>query len=372
MKNKILVVVLLFLFLSPLFMANVQAAQLPFLSVRNSLRNNSSQDKSSQDNSSQQRAWLSWRNPTSQNGSDSQKTYAQQWLNFPLSGNEAYLQWIREQIDTVLGQLQQKGITLPGDIDQKLNNFFATASDYLTQTQNQGSLPSLSLPGLLTGPGYNLSCNYDPKNQIMYFKANRVLGSGNSLTSSENSLTSSETSDTSSANSDNLSENNDTSIDLDGSFSPDGTWNMAFAIVSSIVNRDRGSQRKAYFQKALSSLNSSSTDTSNTNISSASQTDTSKDPQQPDNKSTRKANHRSGLTFSGEICQDGLVSLHLNPSQIINLKFMNSASYAAVTGVDIVQDAGSRTGKLYMDILDNSVSGTDGDNSIYHWEAPLW
>jgi len=331
MKKKILVMVLLALFLSPLLMATVQAGQLPFRSSGNNFRNNNSQDDSSQG-----KTWLSWRNPTSQDSSDSLQTYSNRWINFPLTGDEASLQWIRDQIDTVLTKLEQEGITLPGDMDQKLNSFFTAARDSLAQTQSQGSLP---LSNLLKGPDYNMTCNYDPKTQVMDFIANRVLKSDNSLTS----------------------------IDLSGSLNPTGPWDMAFAIVNSISNRDRGSQRKAYFQKPFSYLNSSSTDTSSAAISSAS--DTSKDPQE--DNSTSKTNHSRDFTFIGEICQDGLVSLYLNPSQTINLNFMGNASYATQTGIEILQDAETRTGKFYMDILDNSVSGAD-DKLLYHWEKALW
>lgn len=350
MKKKILVVVLLPLFLSPFLMANVQAGLLPFQSLRSSLRNNSSQDNSSQnnslqdnssqDNSSQRRPWLFGRNSTSQDSSDSQQTGLRQWLSSPRTGDEASLQWIRGQIDTVLAKLQQNGVTLPGDMNQKLNNFFATVSDYLTKSQSQDAL---LLPNLLKGPGYNLNLNYDPQTRVTDFIANRVLRSENSLTS----------------------------IDLGGSFDPNGPWDMAFSIVNSISKRDKGSQRKGFFQRVLSFRNPSSADTSNTDISAASQSDTSKDTQQSDANSVQKTTHRSEFTFSGEICQDGLVFLYLNPSQTINLNFANSASYATQTGIEILQDAGSRAGKFYIDILDNSVSGSE-DNEIFYREWPLW
>ncbi|MEW5800968.1 MAG: hypothetical protein AB1847_02580 [bacterium] len=339
MKRKMLVIVPLSLFFLFLLMARVHAGLLSSRFQRNNSQNNTtSQDNTSQDsnslnsnsldNNSQRGNWLFWRNQASSTDQGS-LVNLKQWINLPLADNEESLQWIRDQINTVLNQLQEVGLDIPSNLDQNLNKYFSLVRTYLGKNERHISLP---LPNRLLNPNYNMKWNYDQETDMMDFVADRVLSNERSLTS----------------------------IDLSGSFGlNNGPWKLTFAVVNAVSDRERGGQRRPFLQGALSRIGSST----------ASQ-DTTKDPAQSDDDTSMPGVLSSNFILSGELCQDGLTSLYLNPSQIMNLNFMNK-TYATQTGIEIFQDAGSRAGKFYMDIMDKSVSGAN-DKLIYHWEWPLW
>ncbi|MEW6379175.1 MAG: hypothetical protein AB1611_06165 [bacterium] len=343
MKKKVLTMFWLFLLSLPFLVTSVQAGQFSF----RPFRKNSSGESDSQSSSSSQRKILSawrqmrpWRNADSQQDSGTQEN-SPRWINFfPLSDNEASLQLIRDQITAVFDKLREEGFDLPSDMNQKLDDFFATALDYLMKDERQIALPLSALNNLLAkGPDYNLSWDYDPGTRVMNFVADRILNHERAITS----------------------------VKLDGIVDLNGPWYLDFLVENAKSEKENGNgEDKGYFQKVFSrwdvALNSSTADTSGKTAADSSQ-DHQADP-------FWRISRNSNFILKGEMCQDGLISLYLHPSQVVNLTLEDTAAYATITGIEVTHQAGSRTGKMYMDILDKSVSGAE-DKLLHHWEWPL-
>lgn len=346
MKKKVLNVIVLLLLSLPFLVTSVQAGQFSFRPFR---KNSSGESDSQSGGSGSQRKILSalreirpWRSTDSEQDSGTREN-SPRWINyFSLSDNETALQLIKGQIMDALDQLREEGFDLPTDINQKLNNFFATALDYLMKEERQVALPLSALNNLLAkGPDYNLSWDYDSGTNVMNFVADRILNHERAITS----------------------------INLDGVIDLNGPWYLDFSVENATSDRKNGSdQDKGYFQKAFSlwdiAGNFSTANTTPRTFPAEGSRDYQANP-------FWRISHNSTFILRGEICQDGLISLYLHPCQVINLTLQDTAAYATKTGIEVIQQAGSRAGKMYMDILDRSVSGGDENKLLYHWEWPL-
>lgn len=352
MRKKALMMIGLFLFSLFFFPASSGAGQFLSRLARTSASGgeNSRASSSLRKTLSSLKQRLTWRQPDNAQPDSNSVAAPAAWINrTPLSGRqildkEASVHWMRDQINAVLDKLAAEGFNLPTDIDQKLDSFFATALDYLMKDERQAALPINLLNSLLEkGPDYDLSWNYDPKTGLVDFMANRILGNEQTIT--EVDLAG--------------------KINLDGPSSP---WNLTFLVQNATLGRkgEDNNKGKGYFQRAFSRWDQAE----NSSSAKTSSSPSPKDLQDYQAEQLWRIRHNSTFTLSGEICQDGLVSLYLHPCQTIQISLQDQAAYATVAGIEVWQQSESRTGKMYLDIIDQSVSGAD-DKLLYHWEWPL-
>ena len=162
---------------------------------------------------------------------------------------------------------------------------------------------------------YNLSWNYDAVNGVSDFSANNVFADKDSCMF----------------------------IDLGGESSAMGLWDLNFSVQGTTFNQAR----------------SSSTYTTNSLKAGRYQV---KIP-------SRLAQYATDYILTGSICQDGLVSLYLNPCRTTYYTFRGK-TYATKSGFEISQEDGFQDGVLYFDLIENY--GSDNEVQLYNWEAPLY
>jgi len=294
MKGKISIVAvsLTFILLS-VFVANSHAYQIPPQSLY---------DFQSFYNFFQNRSWEEW--------------WGQAY------DNEITLEWIHEQIETVLSQLEEMDIPIPVDVEFYLKEIIEDALNNLVKRRI--FIPNFSNE-FLDKPDYNMAWNYDVMSKNIDF-------------STDNFFT---------------GENMNVLVDFGGNFSADANspWNLNFSIQSTSFNPGKF---------AINQVRT----TSRQNI------------RQRQRRGKRFQTSRSSnigeftweFDLQGEICQDGLVSLHINPHQTTTLTLWNS-TFTSKTGIEILQDAVSQDRKFYLDITQDNEIG--GPRQVYYWESPL-
>jgi hypothetical protein len=235
--------------------------------------------------------------------------------------NEITLGWIQEQIEAVMSQLEGMGFAIPVDVEFYLIEVIRNAFDRLRE--NRIFIPNFNSK-FLDKPDYNFSWNYNVMNQNMDFSTDNFFSG----------------------------ENMNVLVDFGGNFSADvnSPWNLNFSIQSTSFDRT-----KIAFNQVRT--------TSRQNII----------------RQRREKHFQTRLPSSigqrawefilqGEICQDGLISLRINPHQATTLNLWNS-TFTSKTGIEILQDAVSQEGKFYLDITQDN--GVGGASQVYYWESPL-
>jgi len=236
--------------------------------------------------------------------------------------NEITLGWIQEQIEAVLSQLEGMGFPIPVDVEFYLTEVIQNAFDSLIE--NRIFIPNFNSE-FLDKPDYNFSWNYDVMSRNMDFSTDNFFSG----------------------------ENMNVLVDFGGYFSADenGPWNLNFSIQSTSFNR-----KKVTFNQART-------------------TSRQKIIRRRREKSfqTRLPSSRGQFAWEfvlqGEICQDGLIFLHINPRQTTTLNLFNT-TFTSKSGVEILQDAVSQEAKFYLDIMQDK--GIGGSMQVYYWETPLW
>jgi len=235
--------------------------------------------------------------------------------------NQITLEWIQEQIETILSQLEAMDIIIPVDVELYLKDVIRNAFDNMIKSRI--FIPNYNSE-FLNNPDYNLSWNYDVMTRNMDFSADNFFSG----------------------------ENMNILVDFGGDFSADenGPWNLNFSIQSTSFD-----QKKITFNQART--------TSRPKILGR---------RREKSFQTRLPSSRGQLAWEfilqGEICQDGLISLRINPRQTTTLNLFNT-TFISKTGIEILQDATSQEGKFYMDIMQNK--GIGGEMQVFYWEAPL-
>ena len=239
--------------------------------------------------------------------------------------SELTLEWIREQIESVLDQLEEMGFTLPAEVDFYLKEVFQNAFDKLIE--GRVLIPRFN-SDIFDTPDYNLSWNYDVMTRKMDFEADNLFST----------------------------ENMNVLVDFGGDFCSDeaAPWNLDFSIQSTSFNQDKG-----YFNQEDNSSRRGILRRRRENYY----------------QTTRATSRASQLgqfcwefIFEGQICQDGLVFLHLNPRQTTTLSIRNF-TYTTKSGIEIFQDTDSQDSKFYLDIMQDN--GIGGARQLYYWETPL-
>ena len=293
MKGKISVAVSLTFILLFVFVANSHAYQIPSQSLYNF---------QSFYDFFQNRSWEGWWG----------QTY----------DNEITLEWIQEQIETVLSQLEEMDIPIPVEVEFYLKEVIQNAFDNLIKRR-------LFIPNFnsefLDKPDYNFSWNYNVMNQNMDFSTDNFFSG----------------------------ENMNVLVDFGGNFSADANspWNLNFSIQSTSFNPG-----KSAFNQART--------TGRQNII--------RQRQRREKHFQTRLPSRIGqfaweFILQGEICQDGLNYLHINPHQTTTLNLWNS-TFISKSGIEILQDAVSQERKFYLDIKQDN--GIGGARQLYYWESP--
>ena len=126
--------------------------------------------------------------------------------------NEVSLEWIREQIETILQELEEMGFNIPVEVDLYLKEILQDAFDNMLK--GRVFMPKFTNE-IFNTPDYNLSWNYDVMNRKMDFTADNIFST----------------------------ENMNVLVDFGGDFSADeaAPWNLTFSIQSTSFDRRKSS-----------------------------------------------------------------------------------------------------------------------------------
>ena len=239
-----------------------------------------------------------------------------------IDNREVSLGWIQEQIEAVLDQLGEMGFTLPIEVELYLKEAIQNAFDKLIN--NRMLIPYISSE-FFGKPDYNFSWNYDVMTRNINFSADNFFSS----------------------------ENMSVLVGFDGDFSADeeAPWNVGFSIQSTSFNRQKTSFNQEEDKGIRTSLIKRRRSSFQTRLPS------------------RLGLFSWELVLQGEVCQDGLVYLHINPRQITTLNLWNT-TYITKSGVEILQDSSTQEGKFYLDVIQDK--GEGDQKQLYYWESPLW
>jgi hypothetical protein len=257
-----------------------------------------------------QEMWGNWSPSQTWSGGRSWQEVWGNWM--PNYENQVSLAWIQDQIELVLDQLREAGIQLPADAEQKLDEFFSNVLDNLNKGRMR--IPFFNSDLFHQSP-YNLSWNYDAVNGVADFSADNIFAD----------------------------ESGCTLIELGGESSATGLWDLNFSVQGATSN-----QAKSSSTYAMSSL---------------------KTRRYQARIPSRLAQYANDYILMGSICQDGLVSLYLNPCRTVHYTF-GGKTYATKSGFEISQEGGFQNGVLYFDLIENYKS--DNEVQLYNWETPLW
>lgn len=234
--------------------------------------------------------------------------------------NEITLEWIQEQIEALLSQLEEMDIPIPVEVEFYLKEVIRNAFDNLIKRRI--FIPNFNSE-FLDKPDYNFFWNYD-------------VMSGNTDFTTDNFFS---------------GENMNISVDFGGNFSADANrpWNLDFSIQSTSFNPGKSAFNQARTTSRQNIIRQRRGKHFQTGIPS------------------RMGQFAWEFVLQGKICQDGLTYLHINPHQTTTLNLWNS-TFISKTGIDILQDAVSQERKFYLDITQDNEIG--GPRQVYYWESP--
>ena len=236
--------------------------------------------------------------------------------------NEITSKWIQEQIEAIISHLEEMNIPIPSEVEFYLKEVIQNAFDNLINSRI--FIPNFNSE-FLDKPDYNLLWNYNVITKNMDFSADNFFSG----------------------------QNMNIFVDFGGNFSADenGPWNVNFSIQSTSFDRTKitlDQARTTGRQKILRRRREKSFQT---------------------RLPSRKGQLAWEFVLQGEIDQDGLLFLHINPRQTTTLNLWNS-TFISKRGIQIIQDAVSQEGKFYVDIIQDN--GMGGELQVYYWESPLW
>lgn len=221
--------------------------------------------------------------------------------------NDISLEWINNQIKIVLDQLEALGFDTT-KIENYLDSFFSEALGSLLK--GGVTMPYLN-DELFNIPPYNINWSYNLKTKVMDFTADNFMAN----------------------------EYNCVFIQIMGDSRPEGIWNLNFSLQTTSSN-----QNNALFYKYKNKETNSSL-------------------------SSWINQYYKEFILEGELNQDGLRSLYLNPCQVTSVDIFD-ITYTTKSGLEILQDTELKKGNFYLDIFEEDSYGNK--TQVYYWETPLW